>query len=128
VIATGTPAGVGAARGLYLRGGDARPAGQRGRRAAAGPGRRLGVTFTRIDGPVLGTIANEIEGDGTICGAASPKAMCRHDRHLGRRPDHRPVRLSRLREVTVDPAARLVHGGGGCRLGDVGTTRRTCSG
>ncbi len=32
------------------------------------------VTFTRIAGPVLGTIANEIEGDGATfsCGSASP--------------------------------------------------------
>src|SRR6266536_930970 len=29
------------------------------------------------------------------------------------------IDLSGLREVTVDPAARLVHAGGGCRLGDV---------
>jgi FAD/FMN-containing dehydrogenase len=29
------------------------------------------------------------------------------------------IDLSGLREVTVDPQARLVHAGGGCRLGDV---------
>ena len=33
------------------------------------------------------------------------------------------IDLSGLREVTVDPQARLVHAGGGCRLGDVPAAR-----
>ncbi len=54
-----------------------------------------------------------VSRNGRYVPQTAHRAVRRH--HL--RPGHRPI--NGLREVTVDLERKLVHAGGGCRLGDV---------